>query len=111
MSEKTKALQKFKNDVQYQLRSIEDKRANWKMYEKLAIRLSKLVGKNPVWTWRYVQCVYSGSVEPSKKFMQALERKYISPEPRFPEWLTLVRKKVRRLVRDTNKSVLKDWRL
>lgn len=110
MSENKNAMEKFKKDVLYHLRSIEGKRANWKAYEKIAIRLSKLVGKTPAWTWRYVQCVYAGSIEPSKKFAHALERMYISPEPRYPEWLGAIKKNVRRMVRDTNKQVLKDWR-
>ena len=110
MSEKTNALKKFKNDVQYRLRSISGKNANVKLYQKMAIRLSKLVGKTPAWGWRYVQSVCSGSVEPSKKFMQALERYYISPEPKFPTWLVLIRKRVRKMVKNTNQAVIKDWR-
>lgn len=43
-------------------------------YEDLAVRLSKLAGRNGnAWSWRYVQSVHAGSVAPSKKFARAVE--------------------------------------
>lgn len=43
-------------------------------YTDLAIRLSKLAGRNGnAWTWRYVQSVHKGSVAPSKNFARSVE--------------------------------------
>jgi hypothetical protein len=42
-------------------------------YTDLADRLSTLARKEPGWSWRYVQSVHAGSMEPSKKFARAVE--------------------------------------
>lgn len=85
MSENMKVLEKFKKDVQHSLRSIAGKNCNVKMYEKLALKLSKLAKKTPAWSWRYVQGVYHGTIEPGKKFLLALDL-YYSPS-RKRKWL------------------------
>lgn len=43
-----------------------------KFYEMLAVKLSRIVGKDPAWTWRYVQGVHKGSLAPSKTFAMAV---------------------------------------
>jgi hypothetical protein len=35
------------------------------LYAEIARRLSDIAGKNPPWTWRYVQGIQSGTVQPS----------------------------------------------
>lgn len=57
-----------------QLVSILGNSGTMRIYTDLANRLSKVANKNgSPWTWRYVQSVHSGSVEPSKKFAHAVE--------------------------------------
>ena len=43
------------------------------IWEDIAIRLSKLAGKKPAWGWRYVSSVASETIEPSRKFIHAVE--------------------------------------
>ncbi len=116
MSENMKVSEKLKKDMQYCLRSIPPKNGAVKQYEKLALKLSKLVGKTPAWGWRYVQSVHHGTVEPSKRFLLAMElyRKppKVKPIPLTPEWWDALRKKATTvMVRHTNKAVIKDWRV
>jgi hypothetical protein len=42
-------------------------------YQDLANRLSIVAHKESPWSWRYVQSIHHGSVEPSKKFLRAVE--------------------------------------
>ena len=42
-------------------------------YQDLANRLSTVAHKESPWSWRYVQSVHHGSVEPSKKFVRTVE--------------------------------------
>ncbi len=41
-------------------------------YDMLARKLSRIVRKEPAWTWRYVQGVHAGSIGPSKLFASAV---------------------------------------
>jgi len=41
-------------------------------YEMLARKLSRVVRKEPAWTWRYAQGVHAGSILPSKLFASAV---------------------------------------
>lgn len=43
------------------------------LYEDMAGRLSKIAGKDPAWSWRYVQSVASGTVQASRKFTKAVD--------------------------------------
>lgn len=43
-------------------------------YTVMAERLSGLVGKRPVWTWRYVQGVEKGTIGASQAFGEAVRR-------------------------------------
>lgn len=43
------------------------------IYTDLAARLSKIARKEKPWSWRYVQSVHVGTMEPSKKFARAVE--------------------------------------
>lgn len=43
-------------------------------YTVMADRLSGLVGKKPVWTWRYVQGVEKGTIGASQVFGEAVRR-------------------------------------
>ncbi len=44
------------------------------IYTDLAERLSKIAHKeDSAWSWRYVQSVHKGTMEPSAKFAQAVE--------------------------------------
>lgn len=43
------------------------------LYSDMARRLSQIAGKEPEWSWRYVQSVASGTVEPGGKFAKAVE--------------------------------------
>jgi len=73
MSETTKTTKKSKNDVLYILRAFLPKKGKVKYYQKRALELSKIVNKNPPWSWRYVQSVDHGTVEPSRKFIKAMQ--------------------------------------
>lgn len=42
------------------------------VYEDLARRLSMIAAKENAWTWRYVQSVHMGSMQPSEKFARAV---------------------------------------
>jgi hypothetical protein len=46
---------------------------NKDLYEDIARRLSTIADKEPMWSWRYVQSVVSGTVQASKKFAHAVE--------------------------------------
>jgi len=48
-----------------------------KTYERLAEELSAIAGKNVPWGWRYVQSVHKGTVEPSHKFVWALQARVV----------------------------------
>lgn len=41
-------------------------------WEMLALKLSKIVGQDPPWTWRYPQGIHQEKIKPSKKFVTAL---------------------------------------
>lgn len=43
------------------------------LYTDMAERLSKIARKDPAWSWRYVQSVSAGTVEPSKRFSKAVD--------------------------------------
>src|SRR3990167_8150712 len=43
------------------------------LYGDIAERLSTIAKKFPAWQWRYVQSVASGTIEPSKRFVKAVE--------------------------------------
>jgi len=47
--------------------------SNKDKFGDMAVRLSKIAKKSPAWGWRYVQSVASGTVEPSKKFADAVQ--------------------------------------
>jgi hypothetical protein len=106
MSETTEVTKKQKEDVAYILRAFTPKKDKVKTYQKLALELSKLVKKNPPWSWRYVQSVDHGTVEPSKKFMKAV-RLLKKPRPKYerPEWLL----KWYRLSKDERWKVIEDY--
>jgi len=72
MSETKKVTEKLKKDVIYILRAFLPEKGKVKYYQKLALELSKMVNKNPPWSWRYVQSVDHGTVEPSRKFVKAM---------------------------------------
>jgi len=55
------------------LDAILEYKSNKERYGDLAGRLSKIANKEPAWGWRYVQSVVSGTVEPSKKFSNAVD--------------------------------------
>lgn len=42
------------------------------LYNHLAHQLSKIAGRSPPWTWRYVQGVMAGTLSPSPAFAQAV---------------------------------------
>ena len=44
-----------------------------KFYTHLGVQLSRLAGHKPAWTWRYVQGVHSGTLEPSEAFALAVQ--------------------------------------
>lgn len=46
---------------------------NVEFYGLLATKLSGIVRKNDPWTWRYVYSVHTGSLAPSKLFIQAVQ--------------------------------------
>ena len=46
---------------------------NQDRYGDMAERLSRIAKKSPAWGWRYVQSVVSGTIEPSKKFSNAVQ--------------------------------------
>jgi hypothetical protein len=46
--------------------------AKVEFWDKLAAKLSRVVGQSPAWSWRYPQSVYLGTTRPSKKFTSAV---------------------------------------
>lgn len=42
-------------------------------YSDMAARLSKIARKDPAWSWRYIQSVAAGTVEPSRKLGRAVD--------------------------------------
>lgn len=42
-------------------------------WELMAMKLSTAIHHEPPWTWRYVQGVYKGSLDPSREFGRAVE--------------------------------------
>ena len=44
-----------------------------RFYELLAQKLSAVVRRDKAWSWRYVQSVHAGSLEPSRLFGQAVQ--------------------------------------
>lgn len=65
--------QSILNDLILDLRPFLEYLPVVKAYAELAKRLSQVVHKVPVWGWRYVQGVHTGSIEPSRKMVQAVE--------------------------------------
>jgi hypothetical protein len=41
-------------------------------YTMLAEKLSRIVKKEPAWTWRYIQGAHAGSIQPSKLLIRAV---------------------------------------
>ena len=100
VSETMKTPENTKKDVQYLIRSFPLKNGTVKFYKNLAGKLSNLVQKRPAWSWRYVQSVYHGTMEPSQKFVLALER-FHNPKPPVPELEKRVRKQIATMARQT----------
>jgi len=108
VSETNKVYQKLKNDIEYCLRSFPPEIGKVEMYSKLASKLSKLVRKSPQWTWRYVQSIANGTVEPSAKFLLAIDR-YLyplpKPKPKVSKWLRHIKRKIAALHAETKREL------
>jgi hypothetical protein len=83
MSEKMTTPENVKKDVEYCLRAFSPKFKKVEKYKKLAIKLSKKANKIPSWSWRYIESIHRGTMEPSRKFLTALEA-YAHPERKPP---------------------------
>ena len=106
MSETSKMPKNSKNDIEYCLRSFSPKNGKVKMYKKLASKLSKLVRKSPQWTWRYVQSAHHGTVEPSTKFLLAVDRYlYPKPKPKIQKWERHIKKKIAKMHSETKREL------
>ena len=42
------------------------------LYTNLAKRLSLMAGKSPAWSWRYMQGITAGTIQPSRKLTAAI---------------------------------------
>ena len=57
-------------------------------YQQITDRLNELAGRNGnAWSWRYVQGVHSGTIEPGRKFIRVLELLFEEINPRAKQWL------------------------
>ena len=61
----------FLQDLLSSLRSNLNHSTQISFYTQAAVRLSKIAGKSPPWTWRYIMSVDHGSVSPSKILVAA----------------------------------------
>lgn len=59
-----------------------------KACEYIATQLSRLAGMHngDSWGWRYIASVWSGSLEPSRKFKRALDLAHQGMEPSWKQW-------------------------
>ena len=57
-------------------------------YEQIAAQLSQLAGmtNGHMWSWRYVASVCAGTMEPSRKFMRAVDLLLLNMSPRQRQW-------------------------
>lgn len=102
VSETTKGTKKPAKDSTYVLRAFQPKNGKVKYYQKRALELSKLVHKNPPWSWRYVQSVDHGTVKPSVKFVKAMNLlKNQQEKPLIPEWQKQIKKKIALMAKAT----------
>jgi len=64
-------------------------------YEQIAAQLSALAGRNngSSWTWRYVSSFYAGTVEPSRRFLLALNFLVQRSNPNNKQWFYFIRRR------------------
>ena len=102
VSETMKVTTKPKKDVLHVLRVFQPKNGKVKFYQKRALELSKLVHKNPPWSWRYVESVDHETVKPSVKFEKAVQLlKDQQEKPSVPEWQKQIKKKIALMAKAT----------
>src|ERR1051325_8257539 len=61
-------------------------------YQEIAARLSTLSGSDHSWTWNYIQCLHAGSIQPSKKFIRALDLYMQNFKPHEKRWFYFARR-------------------
>ena len=99
-----KVIEKPKKDVQYVLHTFTPKNGKVKYYQKRAMELSKMVNKNPPWSWRYVQSVDHGTVKPSMKFEKAVQ--LLKDKPSVSKWVRRIKGKIAGMAKVTRQAVL-----
>lgn len=105
VSETMKVTKKSKQDVLHVLRAFQPKNGKVKYYQKRALELSKLVNKNPAWSWRYIQSVDHGTVKPGLKFVKAMELlKSQQEKPPIPKWARRVKRKIAGMAKATRQE-------
>ena len=64
-------------------------------YEQIAAQLSSLGGRTngDSWTWRYVASFHSGTVEPSRRFLLALNFLVQRSNPNNKQWFYFIRRR------------------
>jgi hypothetical protein len=55
------------------LEALQPRAGKVKIFERLAHRLSRIAGQNRPWSWRYIQGVMTGTIQPSKHLAHAVE--------------------------------------
>jgi hypothetical protein len=69
------------------LEALQPRAGKVKIFERLARRLSRIADKNRPWSWRYIQGVMTGTIQPSKHLAHAVELLAAAIDGRPPEFV------------------------
>lgn len=87
-----------------------EKKHKVEAYIRLAKRLSHIAHRDASpWTWRYLQSVQTGTVEPSQKFVCAVDELALrglqdKPAP-FPKWVRRIKRKIAKMAKKTRQDL------
>jgi hypothetical protein len=106
MSETMNTTKNSKKDATYVLRAFQPKNGKVKYYQKRALELSKMVNKNPPWSWRYVESVDHETIKPGTKFVKAVQLlKDQQEKPPMPEWQKKAKRNIARMAKTLRVSI------
>jgi hypothetical protein len=69
------------------LEALQPRAGKVKIFERLARRLSRIAGQNRPWSWRYIQGVMTGTIQPSKHLAHAVELLAAAMDGEPPEFV------------------------
>jgi len=87
------------------LNTLQSKNTRIESYKIAAAKLSKVIKKEPPWTWRYIESIYYGTLIASKKFEQALSLYGKKKPSTLTPHERRIKRKVAQMAMDTRQAI------